>query len=60
MSLSVPARPARVAASAARWCYAPLTLTLFRRPEASDEEFEADAQWVMRDLQAAKRLLEAR
>ena len=37
-----------------------LTLTLFRRPEASDAEFEADAQWVMRDLQAAKRLLEAR
>ena len=36
-----------------------LTLTLFRRPEASDEEFEADAQWVMRDLEAAKRLLEA-
>ena len=36
-----------------------LTLTLFRRPEASDAEFEADAQWVMRDLQAAKRLLEA-
>ena len=37
-----------------------LTLTLFRRPEISDAEFEADAQWVMRDLQAAKRLLEAR
>ena len=37
-----------------------LTLTLFRRPAASDAQFEADAQWVMRDLQAAKRLLEAR
>ena len=37
-----------------------LTLTLFRRPEATDEEFRADAQWVMRDLRAAKRLLEAR
>lgn len=37
-----------------------LTLTLFRRPEATDEEFRADAQSVMRDLRAAKRLLEAR
>jgi hypothetical protein len=37
-----------------------LVLTLFRRPEMSDEKFAADAQWVMRDLQAAKRLLEAR
>ena len=49
--------PLRVAASG-KGCA--LTLTLFRRPEASDAEFEADAQWVMRDLQAAKRLLEAR
>ena len=37
-----------------------LVLTLFRRPEMSDEKFAADAQWVMRDLLAAKRLLEAR
>jgi hypothetical protein len=25
----------------------------------SDERFAADAEWVMRDLQAAKRLLES-
>ena len=37
-----------------------LVLTLFRRPEMSDEKFAADAAWVMRDLQAAKRLLEGR
>jgi hypothetical protein len=36
-----------------------LVITLFRRPEMSDEKFAADAEWVMRDLQAAKRLLEA-
>jgi hypothetical protein len=36
-----------------------LVLTLFRRPEVSDEKFAADAQWVMRDLDAAKRILEA-
>jgi len=36
-----------------------LVLTLFRRPEMSDEKFAADAEWVMRDLQAAKRILEA-
>jgi hypothetical protein len=36
-----------------------LVLTLFRRPEVSDAQFAADAEWVMRDLQAAKRLLEA-
>lgn len=35
-----------------------LVLTLFRRPEATDEQFAADAEWVMRDLRAAKRLLE--
>lgn len=35
-----------------------LVLTLFRRPEVSDEEFAADARWVMRDLEAAKRILE--
>jgi hypothetical protein len=36
-----------------------LVLTLFRRPEMSDEKFAADAEWVMRDLQTAKQLLEA-
>jgi hypothetical protein len=35
-----------------------LALTLFRQPDMSDEKFAADAEWVMRDLQAAKRLLE--
>jgi uncharacterized protein (DUF427 family) len=35
-----------------------LVLTLFRRPEMSNEKFAADAEWVMRDLQTAKRLLE--
>jgi hypothetical protein len=37
-----------------------LELTLFRSPDMSDEKFAADAQWVMKDLLAAKRLLEAR
>lgn len=36
-----------------------LVLTVFRRPEMSDAKFAADAEWVMRDLLAAKRLLEA-
>jgi hypothetical protein len=36
-----------------------LVLTLFRRPDMSEERFAADAEWVMRDLGAAKRLLEA-
>jgi hypothetical protein len=35
-----------------------LVLTLFRQPGMSDEKFAADAEWVMRDLNAAKRLLE--
>jgi hypothetical protein len=35
-----------------------LVLTVFRRPGRSDADFAADAQWVMRDLQAAKALLE--
>ena len=35
-----------------------LVLTLFRRPGMSDEHFAADAEWVMRDLSAAKRVLE--
>ena len=37
-----------------------LVLTLFRQPQMSDEEFAADAEWVRRDLLAAKRILEAR
>lgn len=36
-----------------------LVLTLFRQPGMTDEKFAADAEWVMRDLQAAKRLLES-
>ena len=35
-----------------------LVLTLFRQPDMTDDRFAADAEWVMRDLQAAKRLLE--
>ena len=36
-----------------------LVLKLFRQPRVSEEQFAADAEWVMRDLQAAKRILEA-
>lgn len=36
-----------------------LVFTLFRLPGMSDERFEADAEWVMRDLTALKDLLEA-
>jgi hypothetical protein len=36
-----------------------LVLTLFRQADMSDEKFAADAQWVMRDLATAKRILEA-
>jgi hypothetical protein len=35
-----------------------LVLTLFRQPDMSDENFAADAKWVMRDLDTAKRILE--
>jgi len=35
-----------------------LVLTLFRQPDMSDEKFATDAEWVMRDLGAAKRILE--
>jgi hypothetical protein len=35
-----------------------LVLTLVRRPGMSEEEFAADAEWVKRDLEAAKRILE--
>lgn len=36
-----------------------LVLTLFRQPHMTDEQFAADEAWVMRDLAAAKRLLES-
>lgn len=35
-------------------------LTLFRQPGMTVEQFAADADWVRRDLQALKRLLEGR
>jgi hypothetical protein len=35
-----------------------LVLTLFRQPDMTDEKFAADAEWVMRDLDAARRILE--
>ena len=35
-----------------------VVLPLFRRPGMSDESFAADAEWVMRDLGTAKRILE--
>jgi len=34
-------------------------LTLFHLPEMSDEKFAEDAEWVKRDLDALKNLLEA-
>jgi len=37
-----------------------LVFTLFRQPGMDQARFEADAQWVMRDLKAAKQLLEAK
>lgn len=37
-----------------------LVLTLAREPGMSDEKFAADAAWVLRDLQAAKHLLEGK
>jgi len=33
-------------------------LTIFRRPGTSEEKFGEDAQWVRRDLEALKALLE--
>lgn len=33
-------------------------LTVFRQPGASDEKFAEDTQWVRRDLEALKELLE--
>jgi hypothetical protein len=49
--------PLRVVADGER---CELVLTLFRLPGTSDEKFAADAAWVMRDLQAAKRILEGK
>jgi len=37
-----------------------LVFTLFRQPNMDQARFDADAQWVMRDLKAAKQLLEAK
>jgi hypothetical protein len=36
-----------------------LVLTLFRLPDMSKDKFAADADWVMRDLRAAKRIVES-
>jgi hypothetical protein len=36
-----------------------LIFTLFRLPDMSDEQFSADAEWVMRDLTSLKNMLEA-
>jgi hypothetical protein len=36
-----------------------LIFTLFRLPDMSDEQFAADAEWVMRDLTSLKNLLES-
>jgi hypothetical protein len=38
---------------------AEVLFTLFRVPGMNDEKFTADAQWVMRDLEKLKALLEA-
>jgi hypothetical protein len=35
-----------------------LVLTLFRQSDMTDEKFTADAEWVLRDLNTAKRILE--
>jgi hypothetical protein len=37
---------------------AEVLLTIFRRPGTSDEKFGEDTQWVRRDLEALKALLE--
>lgn len=36
-----------------------LQFTLFRQPGMDDETFAHDAEWVMRDLRALKRLMES-
>lgn len=35
-----------------------LQFTLFRQPDMSDAQYDADAEWVMRDLRTLKALLE--
>jgi hypothetical protein len=37
-----------------------LIFTLFRLPGVKREQFDADAEWVLRDLRAAKRILEGK
>jgi hypothetical protein len=37
---------------------AEVLLTVFRRPGQSDEKFGEDTQWVRRDLEALKEILE--
>jgi hypothetical protein len=49
--------PLRVVAKGGGCCE--LVLTLFRQPDIADEKFAADAEWVMRELFVAKRILEA-
>jgi hypothetical protein len=36
-----------------------LIFTLFHGPDMSDEKFAEDAEWVKRDLNVLKKLLEA-
>jgi hypothetical protein len=36
-----------------------LQFTLFRQPDMDDATFQSDAEWVMRDLAALKKLLES-
>jgi hypothetical protein len=48
--------PMRVVANGAG---SEVMFTLFRMPGMNDEKFAADAQWVMRDLNRLKELLEA-
>jgi len=47
--------PLRVIANGAG---AEIIFTLFRQPGMSDATFDADAEWVRRDLETLKRLLE--
>lgn len=37
---------------------AEISLTLLRQPDMSDAQFDADAEWIARDLAALKRLIE--
>ena len=37
---------------------AEVLITVFRQPGTSDEKFHEDTQWVLRDLEALKELLE--